>query len=141
MINSVEKFHRERRMFYIWNGKVNIAAKNDPRGHKEWINDPHIYYECVRGYYSDKLVIYTKGDDFDSILLSPKVLVHVYIKQILDTLKIDDKVIELYNGVIKGIPGEIWLPKIISFIVRNKKNEVSIKQNIKYSQTKVKSLW
>ena len=141
VLNNVTKFHRERVMFYIWNGKVNIAPKNDSRSHKEWINDSYIYYECIRGYYYNKFVIYTKGDDFAPIKPSLKEIVSIYLKYISDVLEITDQVIEVHNGVIKGVPGEIWLPKTISFIVRHKKNEMSSEKNIKNSQTKVKSLW
>ena len=116
MQDLVKKFHEERMMFYIWNGEVHIAPKNDPRSHKEWINDQTIYCKCVRGYYtSGKLVVYTNGDEFDTV---PSAGIYAQcIIPVLDTLNVKDKVVEIHNGVVKGQPGDIWPPRITSFFV------------------------
>lgn len=105
-------FHKSRKMFYVWNDEVIVAPDNDKRGHKEFINNDYIYNNCIRGYYLLNLVLYTDGDNFDSI--SDKDYTK-WLKILVDKFNIP-KYTYVWNGVIKGEPGELWSPIKVSFV-------------------------
>ncbi len=107
MLNSVKEFHIERVMFYVWNGHVIIAPKNDSRGHKEFISNQEIYDKCVRGYYTSlKLVVYTGGDDFKMVETAKLQKIIPLLIEALNT----PKGTHIYNGVKKGKLGDVWEP-------------------------------
>lgn len=107
-MSRVEDFHKKRTMFYVWNGIVYVAPKNDPRGHKEFINNFNIFNNCIRGYYMDKkLVVYTDGNLFNSIELS---VLTALISTIINALNVPIGA-SVYNGIKKGKIGAIWEPK------------------------------
>ncbi len=94
-------------MFYVWDEHVIIAPKNDSKGHKEFISNQEIYDKCVRGYYKFlKLVVYTDGDDFNMVETAKLQKITPLLIEALNTLKGTN----IYNGVKKGKPGDMWEP-------------------------------
>jgi hypothetical protein len=65
-------FHRQRRMFAIIKGKIEVAPTNDERSHTEWFNDmgwlssssdPE-FENIVRGFSDDRGLFAYKGSGF-----------------------------------------------------------------------------
>lgn len=111
----VKTFHRSRRMFCIYQGKLFIAKPNLPYSHATWFEKEgwmskgkkELIDEITRGIVDDKgdVYFYTGYDfrinnDTESIFFS-------HLKELVKKLKLNTNA-SIYGGLKKLEPGELW---------------------------------
>ncbi|MDD5589598.1 MAG: hypothetical protein PHQ47_00275 [Candidatus Portnoybacteria bacterium] len=114
---KIKDFHRGRRMFCIYDGKLHIAKSNLPYSHAVWFvkegwmpeDDDKLMDKAARGIIDAKGDIYFyTGYDFkiDSEIDSTFFL---YLNDLVRKLKLNINK-EIFGGLIRKKPGEKWPP-------------------------------
>lgn len=108
---SIEKFHEERTPFYLDMETLLIktpTAKHLNCGHAKWFSDCGIQYlHTVRGYHMIKeddeyVMLYSNDFEIPNIICN----IFVYLFDYFPNAK------WIGVGCNKGIPGEVWTPKL-----------------------------
>lgn len=113
--SKVEDFHRNRRMFCFYQGKLCVADANLPYSHATWFEKEgwmskekdELMDEITRGIVDSKGDVYfyigydfNVNDDVESIFFS-------HLKELTEKLNLDTNA-HIYGGLIKSEPGTIW---------------------------------
>lgn len=115
MTEAEREFHRNRLMWAFVDGELYWTYSED--GHSEWLDKTfgtdYVFADTLRGYIRkdvDKDIVYIvayKGD-FNIALISEE---QIKLLVWLASLEYSYNKIEIYSGVEKGEPGEIWKTK------------------------------
>ncbi len=112
---KVEDFHASRRMFCIYNGKLQIADSNLPYSHATWFEkegwmskeDDKLMDNMVRGIVDSKGNVYFyTGYDF-KVNSEAENTFFPHLKELSEKLELDAQA-KVFGGLTKAEPGEIW---------------------------------
>lgn len=113
--DKVTDFHISRIAFAIVDGKLHII-QNDKRSHDKWLFDEfgigsNEFERIPRGYIKGYKVQLYIGKDFGPIL--SKSMLNDTLEKLIEELSCGYPLgkYRVYNGVIKGNPGEEWVHK------------------------------
>ncbi|MFA6888453.1 MAG: hypothetical protein WC254_03075 [Candidatus Woesearchaeota archaeon] len=111
-------FHRNRRMFCIYNNKLYIAEPKVPYSHAVWFENEgwiskekdELINEIVRGIIDNTGNIYFYiGYDF-KINAKIESIFFPYLKELVKSLNLDSNA-QLFGGLIKQKEGDLWPPR------------------------------
>jgi hypothetical protein len=114
---KVEDFHCSRRMFCVYNGKLQIADQNLPYSHATWFEkegwmskeDDELMNKIVRGIVdSQGNVYFYTGYDF-KVNSDVENTFFPHLKELTEKLGLDSGA-KVFGGLVKSEPGEIWPP-------------------------------
>lgn len=113
--DNITNFHISRIAFAVVDGKLH-AIQNDKRSHAEWLFDEfgigsNEFERIPRGYIKGYKVQIYIGKDFGPIL--SKSMLKDTLEKLIKELSCGYPLgkYRVYNGVIKGNPGEEWVNK------------------------------
>lgn len=101
-------FHKQRQMFAI-GYTLQFAPTNDPRSHKEWLEQDYgITTPMLRGYVDETGLYFYSTEDCQATPLD-YVGILPWLKEIGEYLDLDWDT-PIHMGTIKGVVGERWKP-------------------------------
>ncbi|MDD5342033.1 MAG: hypothetical protein PHI73_01740 [Patescibacteria group bacterium] len=115
--DKVKDYHRSRRMFCIYQGKLYIADQNLSYSHATWFEKEGwtanerdgLMDKITRGIIDDQGDIYfyagfdfRVNDEIESIFFA-------HLKELVEKLKLDARA-RIFGGTIKSEPGKKWPP-------------------------------
>jgi hypothetical protein len=115
---EVKKYHKSRRMFCIYKGKLYIAKPNLDYSHYIWFKKEGwvstkkdgLINEIVRGIIDDEgNISFYIGNDFE-INKEVETIFFSNLKKITKKMELDTDA-EIFGGAIKQKPGEKWPPR------------------------------
>lgn len=111
----------DRTLFIQINGDVLIKRARDSRTCLEWVRDMGYtegqWESAIRGYVVEDRVQFYTGKDYHAIGYIPSDVLNVLVDYHVSVYGHEPRCI--YNGVIKGGPGELWPPIFSIPLCRN----------------------
>lgn len=114
---KVKAFHRSRRMFCVFHGKLFIANPNVSYSHATWFENEgwmtkendQLINEITRGMIDEKgnIHFYTGYDFGINDTIESDFFAH--LGELVKKLDLDIDA-QIYGGLVKSKPGEIWPP-------------------------------